>query len=102
MSSKKHDVPDTLLDSLLADYQKPEDLITDPALRRMADHYALRAHLVQDAARNESGRGVGLLSRNGLARCGMVVQVAPEKNPAGQTSDGKSVEPVPAGNQCHD
>ena len=27
MSSKKHDVPDTLLDSLLADYQKPEDLI---------------------------------------------------------------------------
>lgn len=27
MSTKKHDVPEALLTSLLADYQKPEDLI---------------------------------------------------------------------------
>lgn len=32
----------------------PKPLVTDPALRRTADHYALRAHLVLDAARNES------------------------------------------------
>jgi hypothetical protein len=32
MNSKKHDVPDALLDSLLADYQKPEDLIGENGL----------------------------------------------------------------------
>ncbi len=32
MSSKKHDVPDALLNSLLADYQKPEALIGENSL----------------------------------------------------------------------
>ena len=32
MNTKKHDVPDALLASLLADYQKPEDLIGENGL----------------------------------------------------------------------
>lgn len=32
MSTKKHDVPDALLASLLADYKKPEDLIGENGL----------------------------------------------------------------------
>lgn len=32
MSSKKHDVPEALLTSLLANYQKPEDLIGENGL----------------------------------------------------------------------
>jgi len=41
MSSKNHDVPDALLDSLLANYQKPEDLIGENGLlkRAKADYY---------------------------------------------------------------
>ncbi|MBA4710867.1 hypothetical protein [Aquitalea magnusonii] len=35
MSSKKHDVPDALLDSLLANYQKPEDLIGENGLLKL-------------------------------------------------------------------
>ncbi|MDP1645235.1 MAG: IS256 family transposase, partial [Thiobacillus sp.] len=32
MSTKKHEVPDALLASLLADYKKPEDLIGENGL----------------------------------------------------------------------
>lgn len=32
MSTRKHDVPDALLDELLANYQKPEDLIGENGL----------------------------------------------------------------------
>ncbi len=32
MSTKKHDVPEALLASLLADYKKPEDLIGENGL----------------------------------------------------------------------
>ena len=34
MSSKKHDVPEALLTSLLANYQKPEDLIGENGLSK--------------------------------------------------------------------
>ena len=32
MSTRKHDVPNELLDELLSDYQKPEDLIGENGL----------------------------------------------------------------------
>jgi len=46
MSSKNHNVPDALLDSLLANYQKPEDLIGENGLLKQ-----LTKLLVSDSAK---------------------------------------------------
>ncbi|UTH73528.1 IS256 family transposase [Chromobacterium sp. IIBBL 290-4] len=73
MSSKKHDVPDTLLDSLLADYQKPEDLIGENGLLKQ-----LTKLLVEKALDAEMAAHLGHSKHE------------PVLNPAGNTRNGKS------------
>ncbi len=74
MNTKKHDVPDALLASLLADYQKPEDLIGENGLLKqltkllvekaldaeMAEHLGHGKH---EAVVNATGN-----TRNGKSR----------------------------------
>ena len=43
VNTKKHDVPEELLASLLADYKKPEDLIGENGLLKATDQAAGRA-----------------------------------------------------------
>jgi hypothetical protein len=38
MSKKSHDVTEELLESLLSNYQKPEDLLVDTGLLKMAEN----------------------------------------------------------------
>lgn len=73
MSSKKHDVPDALLNSLLADYQKPEDLIGENGLLKQ-----LTKQLVEKALDAEMAAHLGH-SKHELVL-----------NPAGNTRNGKS------------
>lgn len=73
MSSNKHDVPDALLNSLLADYQKPEDLIGKNGLLKQ-----LTKLLVEKALDAEMAAHLGHNKHE------------PVLNPAGNTRNGKS------------
>jgi len=73
MSTKKHDVPDALLTSLLADYQKPEDLIGENGLLKK-----LTKLLVEKALDAEMAAHLGHGKHEPVA------------NPAGNTRNGKS------------
>ena len=73
MSSKNHNVPDALLDSLLADYQKPEDLIGENGLLKQ-----LTKLLVEKALDAEMAAHLGHRKHE------------PVRNPAGNTRNGKS------------
>lgn len=73
MSTKKHDVPDALLTSLLADYQKPEDLIGENGLLKQ-----LTKLLVEKALDAEMAQHLGHAKHEPVA------------NPAGNTRNGKS------------
>jgi putative transposase len=73
MSSKKHDVPDALLDSLLANYQKPEDLIGENGLLKQQTKL-----LVEKALDAEMAAHLGHSKHE------------PVLNPAGNARNGKS------------
>jgi putative transposase len=73
MSTKKHDVPEALLSSLLADYQKPEDLIGENGLLKK-----LTKLLVEKALDAEMAAHLGHGKHEPVA------------NPAGNTRNGKS------------
>ena len=73
MSTKKHDVPEALLASLLADYQKPEDLIGENGLLKQ-----LTKLLVEKALDAEMAQHLGHGKHEPVA------------NPAGNTRNGKS------------
>lgn len=73
MSTKKHDVPDALLASLLANYQKPEDLIGENGLLKQ-----LTKLLVEKALDAEMAQHLGHAKHEPVA------------NPAGNTRNGKS------------
>lgn len=73
MSTKKHDVPEALLASLLADYQKPEDLIGENGLLKQ-----LTKLLVEKALDAEMAQHLGHAKHEPVA------------NPAGNTRNGKS------------
>ena len=73
MSTKKHDVADALLTSLLADYQKPEDLIGENGLLKQ-----LTKLLVEKALDAEMAQHLGHAKHEPVA------------NPAGNTRNGKS------------
>ena len=73
MSTKKHDVPDALLASLLADYKKPEDLIGENGLLKQ-----LTKLLVEKALDAEMAAHLGHAKHEPVA------------NPAGNTRNGKS------------
>lgn len=73
MSTKKHDVPEALLSSLLADYQKPEDLIGENGLLKQ-----LTKLLVEKALDAEMAQHLGHAKHEPVA------------NPAGNTRNGKS------------
>jgi putative transposase len=73
MSTKKHDVPDALLASLLADYQKPEDLIGENGLLKQ-----LTKLLVEKALDAELAEHLGHGKHEPVA------------NEAGNTRNGKS------------
>lgn len=73
MSSKNHNVPDALLDSLLANYQKPEDLIGENGLLKQ-----LTKLLVEKALDAEMAAHLGHSKHE------------PVRNPAGNTRNGKS------------
>ena len=73
MSPKKHDVPEALLTSLLADYQKPEDLIGENGLLKQ-----LTKLLVEKALDAEMAQHLGHAKHDPVA------------NPAGNTRNGKS------------
>lgn len=73
MSTKKHDVPEALLTSLLADYQKPEDLIGENGLLKQ-----LTKLLVEKALDAEMAQHLGHARHEPVA------------NPAGNTRNGKS------------
>ena len=62
MGSKKHDVPDALLASLLADYKKPEDLIGENGLLKQLTTFQVEKERVRDQRQRPlmsgpSGRG---------------------------------------------
>ncbi|WP_043613789.1 IS256 family transposase [Chromobacterium violaceum] len=74
MSTQKHDIPETLLTSLLADYQKPEDLIGENGLLKQltkllvekaldAEMAAHLGHNKHEPVANSSGN-----TRNGKSR----------------------------------
>jgi putative transposase len=73
MSSKKHDVPEALLTSLLANYQKPEDLIGENGLLKQ-----LTKLLVEKALDAEMANHLGHDKNQ------------PVSNPSGNTRNGKS------------
>jgi putative transposase len=73
MSPKKHDVPEALLTSLLADYQKPEDLIGENGLLKQ-----LTKLLVEKALDAEMAAHLGHTKHEPVA------------NPAGNTRNGRS------------
>jgi putative transposase len=73
MSTKKHDVPDALLANLLADYQKPEDLIGENGLLKQ-----LTKLLVEKALDAELAEHLGHGKHEPVA------------NEAGNTRNGKS------------
>ena len=73
MSSKKHDVPEGLLTSLLANYQKPEDLIGENGLLKQ-----LTKLLVEKALDAELANHLGHDKHQPVA------------NPTGNTRNGKS------------
>ena len=73
MSPKKHDVPEALLTSLLADYQKPEDLIGENGLLKQ-----LTKLLVEKALDAEMAQHLGHAKHDPVA------------NRAGNTRNGKS------------
>ena len=73
MSSNKHDVPEALLNSLLANYQKPEDLIGENGLLKQ-----LTKLLVEKALDAEMAAHLGHNKHE------------PVLNPAGNTRNGKS------------
>jgi putative transposase len=73
MSSKKHDVPEALLTSLLANYQKPEDLIGENGLLKQ-----LTKLLVEKALDAELANHLGHDKNQPVA------------NPTGNTRNGKS------------
>jgi putative transposase len=73
MSTKKHDVPEALLANLLADYQKPEDLIGENGLLKK-----LTKLLVEKALDAEMAAHLGHGKHEPVA------------NPAGNTRNGKS------------
>ena len=73
MSAKKHEVPEALLTSLLADYQKPEDLIGENGLLKQ-----LTKLLVEKALDAEMAQHLGHARHEPVA------------NPAGNTRNGKS------------
>lgn len=73
MSTKKHDVPEALLTSLLADYQKPEDLIGENGLLKQ-----LTKLLVEKALDAEMAAHLGHAKHEPVA------------NPTGNTRNGKS------------
>lgn len=73
MSTKKHDVPEALLAGLLADYQKPEDLIGENGLLKQ-----LTKLLVEKALDAEMSAHLGHGKHEPVA------------NPAGNTRNGKS------------
>ncbi|QHS09294.1 IS256 family transposase [Sinimarinibacterium sp. NLF-5-8] len=73
MSTKKHDVPDALLTSLLADYQKPEDLTGENGLLKR-----LTKLLVEKALDAEMAQHLGHAKHEPVA------------NPAGNTRNGRS------------
>jgi hypothetical protein len=73
MSTKKHDVPDALLTSLLANYQKPEDLIGENGLLKQ-----LTKLLVEKALDAELAAHLGHDKHEPVA------------NAAGNTRNGKS------------
>lgn len=73
MNSKNHNVPDALLDSLLANYQKPEDLIGENGLLKQ-----LTKLLVEKALDAEMAAHLGHSKHE------------PVCNPAGNTRNGKS------------
>lgn len=73
MSTKKHDVPEALLTRLLADYQKPEDLIGENGLLKQ-----LTKLLVEKALDAEMSAHLGHGKHEPVA------------NPAGNTRNGKS------------
>jgi putative transposase len=73
MSSKKHEVPEALLTSLLANYQKPEDLIGENGLLKQ-----LTKLLVEKALDAEMANHLGHDKNQPVA------------NPSGNTRNGKS------------
>lgn len=73
MSTKKHDVPEALLTGLLADYQKPEDLIGENGLLKQ-----LTKLLVEKALDAEMAAHLGHAKHEPVA------------NPTGNTRNGKS------------
>ena len=73
MSSKKHDVPEALLTSLLANYQKPEDLIGENGLLKQ-----LTKLLVEKALDAEMASHLGHDKNQPVA------------NPSGNTRNGRS------------
>ncbi len=73
MSTKTHDVPEALLTSLLANYQKPEDLIGENGLLKQ-----LTKLLIEKALDAEMAQHLGHAKNEPVA------------NPAGNTRNGKS------------
>jgi putative transposase len=73
MTVKKHDVPEELIDSLMANYRKPEDLIGENGLLKQ-----LTKILVEKALEAEIAEHLG----HGKNQ--------PVENPAGNTRNGKS------------
>ena len=74
MTTKKHEVPEELLSSLLANYKKPEDLIGDNGLlkqlTKLLVQRALDAEMTEHLGheRNESVANPGGNTRNGKSR----------------------------------
>ena len=73
MSTRKHDVPNELLDELLSDYQKPEDLICENGLLKQ-----LTKRLVERALDAEMTAHLGHERH------------APVANASGNTRNGRS------------
>ena len=71
MTSKKHEVPEELMDSLLANYKKPEDLIGESGLlkelTKLLVEKTLDAELTEPLVheRHETVGNPGVNTRNG-------------------------------------
>lgn len=71
MSTKKHDVPEALLASLLADYQKPEDLIGENGLLKQLTKLLVEKALdAEMAAHLGHGKHESVVNASGNTRNG--------------------------------
>ena len=87
MSKKKHDVPEELLSGLLANYQKPEDLIGEDGLlkhlTKLVVERALEAEMTEHLGHGKNepvANGTGN-TRNGKSRKTLKGEVLQQLNP---------------------